>query len=1115
MNLLCWNIRGLNSPLKQHEVAALLKKNKVDICALVEAKINRSKIEKLRSFRLKNWKIISNARGSAGARIVLIWNPDSVALDVLHSSDQAIDVKITSLVDHKQFSACFVYGFNSIVQRRELWDNLRAWNPASPWMVLGDFNAILEQGDRHGVSLPSSYEISDFHSCCMDLGLTDALYTGPHFTWNRGTNWSKIDRVMVNPMWPPATLPISVEFKPPGSFSDHSQAWIQILGQQTHGRRNFKFFNMWSSHEQFLQIVDRHWNRSFRGHPMFILCSKLKSLKHPLKILNQQHFGHITSRVAKASADLEKLQVIRHSNPDCARLHEQEKASRSKLVNLKSAEKMFYSQKLKLKFLADSDKGSRFFHGLMNQQHRRNFIAAIQNSHGQLSTSLDDVGAIFVDYYKELLGTTREITALDSSIFSRGPCLDASDQNEILAPVSSAEIKAALFGIDNDKAPGPDGFSSLFYKKAWGIIGADFCLAIKDFFSTGCLLKQINHSVIALIPKTVNACSPSEFRPIACCNVIYKVISKILSGRLALALKKVVSPSQSAFLGGRKMSDNIHLIQELLRLYGRKRVSPRCMMKVDFKKAFDSVQWEFIREILLKFGFPIRFVGLIMACVESASYSISVNGQMYGFFKGKSGIRQGDPLSPYLFIMCMEYFSRMLLIASESDTFHFHPQCDTLKITHLAFADDVLLLCKGERDSAKCLLHQLHIFGEMSGLVINAGKSSVFLGGAKNSVKRHILQDSGFEEGTFPFRYLGVPLSPHRLLASQFSPLMRSLEVSVQSWMGRNLSYAGRLELLKSVLGGIIQFWLAIFPIPTTVLSRIISICRNFLWTGDIRKCHSALVAWKDVCLPKDEGGLGISDLKVLNQCFLAKHLWDIHLMADTLWIQWLHHYYLGQQCIWESTAPRSASPMWKAIVATKDGLMVKFGNKELILEKFEAWRKGRLLRNLYSDLRPRGNLVNWTKGVWEAWSLPKHTFILWLALKGKLKTKDRLSFAAIDLTCTLCGEESESHRHLFFHCPWTYELWSSIRNWLGITRRFLSLLSAARGLSGNKKDVNSRMCRVSLAILVYLIWEERNRRIFDGSSSSIAQLYKKFQVSFFMIFLFHETDVSMLNVGT
>jgi hypothetical protein len=227
-----------------------------------------------------------------------------------------------------------------------------------------------------------------------------------------------------------------------------------------------------------------------------------------------------------------------------------------------------------------------------------------------------------------------------------------------------------------------------------------------------------------------------------------------------------------------------------------------------------------------------------------------VNGDLYGFFPGKYGVRQGDPLSPYLFIICMEYFSRMLTLASRKATFNFHPKCDIHGICHLAFADDVLLLSRGNRQSVQTLFQQLQIVCHTSGLVINAAKSSIYFWGVGDDMKQVILHDTGFSEGNFPFKYLGVPLSPRRLLANQFSPLLHKLEVEVQSWAGKHLSYTGRLELLRFVLFGMVQFWLGIFPILGTVISQVISLCRNL--SGRVILTVIALLWWfgrKYVCL--------------------------------------------------------------------------------------------------------------------------------------------------------------------------------------------------------------------------------------------------------------------------
>jgi hypothetical protein len=200
-------------------------------------------------------------------------------------------------------------------------------------------------------------------------------------------------------------------------------------------------------------------------------------------------------------------------------------------------------------------------------------------------------------------------------------------------------------------------------------------------------------------------------------------------------LDGIISPMQNAFLGGRRMADNIDLLQELLRQYERKRTSLRCLIKIDFREAFDSVQWIFLRYLLLFLGFPDRFVHLVMTCVETASYSVAINGELFGFLPGRCGVRQEDPLSPYLFIICMEYLSRMLSLASQNPSFRFHLKCKPLGLSHLSFADDIILLCRGDRGSVQVLFQQLMLFGQTSGLNINISKSSIYFGGVADRLK--------------------------------------------------------------------------------------------------------------------------------------------------------------------------------------------------------------------------------------------------------------------------------------------------------------------------------------------------------------------------------------------
>ena len=196
---------------------------------------------------------------------------------------------------------------------------------------------------------------------------------------------------------------------------------------------------------------------------------------------------------------------------------------------------------------------------------------------------------------------------------------------------------------------------------------------------------------------------------------------------------------------------------------------------------------------------------------------------------------------------------------------------------------------------------------------------------------------------------------------------------------------------MRSVLNEMVQFWVGIFPIPRAVLSRIISICRSFLWSGCTGK-RNALVAWKHVCLPKKEGGLGLLDLKARSKSVLASHIWNIHLKAESIWIQWVHHVYLRSSIIWVAQASKTSSPLWKAIMLVKNQLMIACGTQGATIRLIGSWDSSdKFSRNAYDYFRLRGDEVTWLCVVWDSWSMPRYNFILWLAALGKLRTKDRL----------------------------------------------------------------------------------------------------------------------------
>lgn len=220
-----------------------------------------------------------------------------------------------------------------------------------------------------------------------------------------------------------------------------------------------------------------------------------------------------------------------------------------------------------------------------------------------------------------------------------------------------------------------------------------------------------------------------DFRPISLCNVLYKLISKVLANRLKKILPDIISPSQSAFVPGRLITDNVLLSYELIHYLNSKRKGKEGLaaIKLDMSKAYDRVEWVFLQNMLIRMGFDIRWVRLIMNCVTSVTYKIKVNGEYTPQILLQRGLRQGDPLSPYLFILCAEGLSAMLQKAEKEGKIEGIKICrEAPRVNHLFFADDSLILMRARAVDAAVLKHILQVYEDASGQVINRDKSSIF-----------------------------------------------------------------------------------------------------------------------------------------------------------------------------------------------------------------------------------------------------------------------------------------------------------------------------------------------------------------------------------------------------
>lgn len=326
-------------------------------------------------------------------------------------------------------------------------------------------------------------------------------------------------------------------------------------------------------------------------------------------------------------------------------------------------------------------------------------------------------------------------------------------------PPSMEEVKGVVFAMKGDGAPGPDCFSGCFYQTYWDIVGEDVYNLVMQFFNRGWILPNLNASNLVLIPKFLGANKVEDYRPIALANFQFKIITKVLADRLAMIASRIVSPQQRGFLKDRHILDYICLASEATNLLDHKIFGGNMILKLDIKKAFDTMDWNFLLTTLKAFGFSQQFITWIDMILKYARLSININGQIVGFFGCKKGVRQGDPLSPILFCIAEDVLSRGIAKLVEEGKLSTISGPSRLQTTsHVLYADDILIFCKGIKREILCLNHLIANYAAISGQHLNASKCKFYTINASPRKISMLSSYLGFSSGQLPLNYLGAPL---------------------------------------------------------------------------------------------------------------------------------------------------------------------------------------------------------------------------------------------------------------------------------------------------------------------------------------------------------------------
>ncbi|XP_027072036.2 uncharacterized protein [Coffea arabica] len=799
-------------------------------------------------------------------RLVVFYSSE-FSCSIVCQSSQYLALRVTHSQMSTEVVGVFVHAACSVSDRRELWADLRALQVLGlPLLFHGDFN---------------------------DLDLTDVGFSGNQFTWcnnrqGRARVWKRLDRVLVDRDWLGSGVVPSVHHLA-RTASDHSPLLVSYLISSSSSPRSFRFQDVWLRHASFKGVVQEAWLSGSTGRPMRRFLHKLKAVKAALTVWNKNVFGNVFDAVKQAEEEVAQLEAEAAARPSPeVDLWLVQASSVLKEALLRQA--IFWRQKSRLRWLKEGDANSKFFHSYVRQRRVKVRIHRLQTSSGAWTDDVGSIHAMAETFFSDLF-TQGPLDQVTGDELSRIPTILSEDDILDLERLPTAEeVRGAVFSLDRDSCSGPDGFPGSFYQACWDIIGGDLSDAVADFFVGADLPCGISATLLALIPKQSAPKTFADFRPISLCNFSNKIISKILAARLEKVLPRLISPQQSGFVKGRAISDNILLAQEMISRIGRKVRGSNVVLKLDMAKAYDRVSWMFLLSVMRKFGFGEVWLDMVWHLVSSCHFSVLINGGPVGFFRSTRGLRQGDPLSPALFIIMAEFLSRGLESLPLSSGFipYSVPSGGSPPV-HLGYADDVIIFCNGGRASVRKVMGVLTDYQRVSGQLVNASKSCCLLSKKVSGLRsRRVAEETGFARKSLPITYLGCPLYEGRRSKSLFAGIIDKVQARLLSWQNRWLSMGARLILIRHVLTSIPVHLLAVLEPTRGAIWEIERMFARF-FLGDN---HFHWCGWSKVCFPVEEGGLGVRSLQSISKAFSCKLWWRFH-QQDSLWVRFLSSLYL------------------------------------------------------------------------------------------------------------------------------------------------------------------------------------------------------------------------------
>uniref|UniRef100_A0A803Q0L5 Reverse transcriptase domain-containing protein n=1 Tax=Cannabis sativa TaxID=3483 RepID=A0A803Q0L5_CANSA len=537
---------------------------------------------------------------------------------------------------------------------------------------------------------------------------------------------------------------------------------------------------------------------------------------------------------------------------------------------------------------------------------------------------------------------------------------------DLLRPFVEEEVIQAVKFMNPVKAPGVDGSPALFYQKISGKLQAEVVAVCLKVLNEDADLDCLNETIIALIPKVEKPVRVEEFRPISLFNVIYKIVSKCLASCLRTTMSVVISDTQSAFVQERLIHDNAIIGYEGLHCMRKNqfRNGTKMALKLDMVKAYDRVEWYFLRVMMVRLGYDTVWVEKVMRCVTSVSFSFLINGDIKGKVIPRRGLRQGDPLSPFLFLFCAEAFSNLIQHEEQEGTMNgLRFGTYGLSVSHLFFADDSLIFMDAEMESCQRFKSLLELYSAASGQLVNYHKSEVCFGrNVSREVRQQLALFMGVRQVDNHGKYLGLPSFVGRNKKEFLDQIKNKVWAKMKGWKSSMFSMAGKEVLIKAVVQAIPTYAMSCFRLSKKTISSIHRMAARFWWGSSEKDKKIHWCKWAHLCKPKDKGGLGFRDLGFFNQAILAKQVWRCIRCLNNLCSRVLKASYFPHKTILEAKSGACASFVWRSLIWGKkvivNGYRWRVGNGENVRVLEDPWLPRPVTFKIYDKPPLPANMV-------------------------------------------------------------------------------------------------------------------------------------------------------------